>query len=123
MTLKTLLIAIIIVESGGNKDAIGDNGKSYGCLQMTKAYVEDAAKYAGEDWVHEDAFDMTKAFQIFNAYIEKYATEERIGRPITPEDIARIHNGGPNGWRKLSTKKYWKRVQEVIKANSQNDET
>lgn len=121
MTLKTLLIAMIIVESGGNKDAVGDDGKSFGCLQMTKAYVEDAAKHADEGWTHKDAFDIKTAFKIFNAYIDKYATKDRIGRVITPEDIARIHNGGPNGWKKKSTEKYWEKVKEVMKANKKND--
>lgn len=114
MTLITLILILIQVESAGNDLAIGDNGLAYGCLQMHAGYVQDAAEYAGQDWVHEDAFDRETSIDIFIAYISRYATEDRIGRPVTAEDIARIHNGGPNGWKKESTEAYWRKVRSVI---------
>lgn len=114
MSYITLILALILVESNGNDAEIGDNGKAYGCLQMHSAYVQDAAEYAGKDWVHEDAFDRDVAIQIFMAYMARYATEERLGREPTPEDIARIHNGGPNGWRKPATVKYWNKVSSQL---------
>ena len=30
------------------------------------------------------------------------------------EAIARIHNGGPMGWRKESTKPYWEKVKKAM---------
>ena len=110
----TLIMALIMVESGGNDFEIGDDGKAYGCLQMHAAYVQDAAEYAGKDWVHEDAFQRVVAIQIFMAYMARYATEERLGREPTLEDIARIHNGGPNGYKKKSTEKYWQKVKSML---------
>ena len=107
-------MALIMVESGGNDFEIGDDGKAYGCLQMHAAYVQDAAEYAGKDWVHEDAFQRVVAIQIFMAYMARYATEERLGREPTLEDIARIHNGGPNGYKKKSTEKYWQKVKSML---------
>ena len=103
-----------MVESNGNDFEIGDDGKAYGCLQMHAAYVQDAAEYAGKDWVHEDAFQRVVAIQIFMAYMARYATEERLGREPTLEDIARIHNGGPNGYKKKSTEKYWQKVKSML---------
>jgi len=114
MTYMTLILALIMVESGGNDFEIGDDGKAYGCLQMHAAYVQDAAEYAGKDWVHEDAFQRVVAIQIFMAYMARYATEERLGREPTLEDIARIHNGGPNGYKKKSTEKYWQKVKSML---------
>lgn len=114
MTLISLIMILIQVESAGDDLAIGDNGLAYGCLQMHKAYVQDAAEYAGEDWVHEDAFDRETSIDIFIAYASRYATEERIGRPVTVQDIARIHNGGPDGWKKSSTEKYWNKVKSIM---------
>jgi hypothetical protein len=114
MTLIQIILVLIQVESSGNDFAIGDNGKSYGCLQMTEAYVQDASEYAGRQWEHQDAFCREASVDIFIAYMSKYATEERIGRPVTIEDIARIHNGGPNGYKKISTKKYWQKVKDQI---------
>jgi len=114
MTLISLILILIQVESAGDDLAIGDNGLAYGCLQMHKAYVQDASEYAGKDWKHEDAFDRETSIDIFIAYASRYATEDRIGRPVTVQDIARIHNGGPNGWKKESTKAYWQKVRFLI---------
>jgi hypothetical protein len=115
MALISLILALIMVESSGNNDAIGDNGKAYGCLQLHAAYVQDAAEYAGKNWVHEDAFDRNTSIQIFKAYMARYATEERLGRNPTASDIARIHNGGPNGYKKSATDKYLLKVKAAFK--------
>ena len=48
------------------------------------------------------------------SYMNRYATEARLGRKPTNEDIARIHNGGPNGYKKESTLKYWKKVEKCL---------
>ena len=45
-----IILAIIVIESGGNDYAVGDSGKSYGCMQMTQAYVQDAADFDNVDW-------------------------------------------------------------------------
>lgn len=121
MSYLSLILALITIESNGNNDAIGDNGAAFGCLQMHAAYVQDAAEHAGEDWTHEDAFDRATAIQIITAYMARYATEDRLGRPPTAEDIARIHNGGPNGYKKTATDQYWIKVRaEILKRKTTN---
>jgi len=114
MNIITLILAIIAVESSGNDLAVGDNGDAYGCLQIHACYVQDASEYAKEEWNHLDAFDRDTSIEIFIAYMSRYATEDRLGRPVTIEDIARIHNGGPNGYKKDSTIKYWKKVEAEL---------
>ena len=109
-----LLTALIAVESSGDPNAIGDNGKAYGCLQLHSAYVQDAAEYARQDWTHEDAFDPEKSKQIVRAYMARYATERRLVRTPTYEDISRIHNGGPMGFRKSATDKYLQKVKKKL---------
>lgn len=109
--INIFIMALISVESGGNDSAVGDAGKAFGCLQLHAAYVKDASEFAGKDWKHEDAFDRDKAIEITMAYMSRYATEERLGRVPTFEDWARIHNGGPNGFKKSATDKYWKKVK------------
>lgn len=112
MTIPISFIMLLAtIESNCEPSAVGDDLKSIGILQMQEAYVQDAAEFAGEDWVHMDAIDELTAIKIFRAYMARYATEERLGRPVTLEDIARIHNGGPNGYKKLSTIPYYKKVQ------------
>jgi hypothetical protein len=113
MTLSQLLIILIAVESSGDPKAVGDNGLAYGCLQLHAAYVQDAAEYAGENWVHEDAFNPEVAKQIVRAYMARYATETRLGHHPTIEDVARIHNGGPNGFKKSATDGYWLKVKKL----------
>ena len=45
----------------------------------------------------------------------RYATEGRLGRPPTYEDMARIHNGGPNGHTIAGTLEYWRRFQDILR--------
>ena len=109
-----LILAIIMIESGGNPKAVGDDGDAYGILQIHEAYVIDAGEFAKADWTHDDAFDHLTAIEIFRAYMARYATPERLGRDVTAEDIARIHNGGLNGYKKDSTDGYWQKVQNKL---------
>jgi len=115
MSYLKIILILIQIESGGDDLEIGDNGKAYGCLQMHAAYVQDAAEYAGKDWVHYDAFDRETSIDIFTAYMSRYATEERLGRPPTVEDIVRIHNGGPNGYKKKATLPYLNKFKQELK--------
>jgi soluble lytic murein transglycosylase-like protein len=115
--IQLFIMALISVESGGDNSAIGDNGAAYGCLQLHSAYVQDAAEHAGEDWTHDDAFDRETAIKIALAYFDRYATKQRLGRTPTFEDWARIHNGGPNGFKKTATDKYWKKVKTQFLTN------
>jgi len=120
MKLETIwqLIAILIqIESGGNDLAVGDDGKALGCLQIHEAYVKDVNKIWGTDYKHTDAFDRKLATEMFIFYTSWYAIkmEDKTGRKTTFEDLARIHNGGPNGWQKESTKPYWNKVKQYLK--------
>ena len=110
-----LLYALRIVESGGDDNAIGDGGKAIGPYQIWKVYWSDAIEYdpsiGGE---YKDCFDREYSEKVVRAYMSRYATERRIGRVPTNEDMARIHNGGPNGYKKSSTMNYWKKVKKVL---------
>ena len=112
MTLLQIMAVLIVIETGGHPDpdnAIGDNGKAWGILQM-HAYVKDAAEYANVPWTHADAFDSSKATEIFVAYMNRYATEERKPAGMSYEEfVVRMHNGGPLGWSKKSTISYWEK--------------
>lgn len=109
-----LILAIIMIESGGDPKAIGDDGLAFGILQIHKAYCIDAGEYAGVSWIHNDAFDPQKATEMFKAYMARYATPERLGRDVTAEDIARIHNGGLYGYKRSSTDAYWAKVKAKL---------
>lgn len=116
--------AIKKVESGGDLNAVGDQGRSIGPLQIGKKYYSDAVernpslqsgKYAGYTYDNckgPGSFEYSK--DVGNAYMSRYATERRLGHPPTNEDIARIHNGGPNGFDMNATKKYWENVKKNL---------
>ena len=99
-------------------NAVGDNGKAFGLYQLHSAYVQDAAEHSYVSYVHKDAFVPIYARCIVEDYMARYATEKRLGRPVTVEDICRIHNGGPNGYKKSSTDAYWVKCKKVIDDNN-----
>ena len=91
---------------------IGDNGQSLGAYQIMNAYYTDAVAYITPVLVtmveHTVMYGVlavrhTLHEEVMGSYMGRYATPERLGRQPTDEDIARIHNGGPNGYRLDST--------------------
>lgn len=115
---ETLVKALAHVESGNKDSAIGDKklkNKAYGCLQIRKPVVDDVNNAYGTSYTAEDCLNNRElSIWIFEKYMELYATEARIGRTPTDEDRARIWNGGPNGYKKDTTKKYWAKVKKEL---------
>ncbi len=131
MTLSPLESAITHVESGGDTYAIGDKhlkDKAYGPMQIRLPCVKDVRQYAGVSiYVDEKgkSVEITPenclgnfelSVWIFRNYMARYVTEKRLGRPPTDEDRARCWNGGPNGYKKQSTVKYWVKVEKALQA-------
>ncbi|XP_071944180.1 lysozyme-like [Antedon mediterranea] len=89
---------------------------SCGPYQIKENYYEDAQREGenlGPDWK-----SCTKTFECsercVQGYMARYAIERRIGHDPKCEDFARIHNGGPNGYKKDSTKGYWQKVKKCL---------
>lgn len=105
--------AIWQVETGsrltGDEPILGDNGKSRGPLQISKAAWIDA-RMPG---TYELVDDLHYSLQVFRRYQARYAREDRIGE-VTWEKKARIWNGGPNGHKKKATLPYWAKVEKEI---------
>lgn len=112
---EAVIDALVKVESGGDANAVGDNGNALGILQIWEVVVVDVNDNYGTDYDHEDAFDPAKAKEICRKYLGIYATEKRLGRVPTAEDYARIWNGGPNGHKKSKTDKYWEKVKRALR--------
>ena len=116
-----LINALIQVESDGDIFAIGDKdlkNKAYGCLQIRQPVVDDVNRVLGTNNKAEDMLGNKElSVIVFKAYMDLYATEKRLGRPVTDEDRARIWQGGPNGWRKNITKSYAQKVSMILKQN------
>ena len=106
---------LIIVESGGDASAIGDNGAAVGCLQIHKIVVDDVNRVYDTSFVYADRYDRAKSIELAKLYLKHYCTEKRLGRQPTVQDAARIWNGGPNGYKKKATLPYWRKVKQQIK--------
>jgi hypothetical protein len=112
-----LMHAIEQVESGGNPRAIGDGGKAIGILQIHAACVADVNRAYALKWKHASMADVYLSRIVFQHYLELYATEARIGRPVTDEDRARIWQSGPDGWKKDCSIPYWNKVKAVMEGS------
>lgn len=112
--LGWLLQAIAIVESGGNDQAIGDRHlrqKAYGSHQIRQPVCDDYNDAHGTKHRAEEMLGNRKLSEkICRWYLTTYGSKKFLGRKATPEDLARIWNGGPDGWKKKSTKSYWRQV-------------
>lgn len=109
------------VETDGNWNKPGDDGRSLGPLQISYAYYKDAHGYnrrlndkadrlIRRQWA-DSAFNWDSSVTTVHGYMNRYCTAKRIGRTPTYRDAVRIHNGGPNGWKKPSTVRYWRKVE------------
>lgn len=114
-----LINAIIEVESDGKDSAIGDKGlkhPAYGPLQIRQPYVDDYNRMYKKTYKAIDCLgNRALSIQIFNGYMWGYCSPILLGHPRTAQDIARIHNGGPSGWKEEATLGYWAKVQKFYK--------
>ena len=103
--------AVHLVESGGrtNGPIIGDQGRSYGPLQISRAAWQDS-RVGGR---YEDVADLGFATAVLRAYLQRYAP-----RALSAEDwftCSRIWNGGPRGGSKNATLAYSRRVISAMR--------
>jgi len=85
-------------------------------LQIHKCCLDDVNKYRkARGWkpykFPSDCYDRQKSENILTTYLHIYANEKRLGRKPTVEDYARIWNGGPNGYKRKATVKYWEKLK------------
>jgi hypothetical protein len=117
---KTLVDALIQVESNGNDYAVGDvtlKDKAYGCLQIRQPVCDDVNKAFGTKYKSQDMLGNRElSIWVFTKYMEIY------GKNCTDEQKARMWNGGPSGkniphkYQKIETllSQYWKAVKKYL---------
>lgn len=109
-----VLPAIEQVESGGRSDAVGDDGKAVGILQIHPVTVEDANRIArlrklNVSFTLADRTDAVKSRAMFRIVSDHYS----LGKG--DEVVARRWNGGPKGETKEATQQYWSKVKNAMK--------
>jgi hypothetical protein len=113
------LTALQSVESGGVKNpdlAVGDNGKALGRYQLHKIYVDDAVGYDKtlRGTYKEIATHPIDSGRAVMAYLSRYRQADINSNNV--ENLARCHNGGPNGHKKKATEKYWTKFKRIYDA-------
>lgn len=118
---RELLNAMQYVESKGDSCAVGDTKRSLGPYQIMEGYYNDAVEfnpslkdggYTYSNIVGPGSYEYSEG--VIMSYMGRYATQERLGHAPTDEDIARIHNGGPNGFKRDTTIPYWIKVNKCL---------
>lgn len=108
--IECFLDAIAEVETENNPHAIGDKGRAIGLYQIHRAYWQDGTRILGVDWDYAYAFDPKKSRKVVKAYLLHY------GKGKSFVDMARIHNGGPKGYKKKSTLSYARKVETLLQS-------
>jgi hypothetical protein len=116
MVPVVLIAAMIVVESGGDDLAINRAEQAVGCLQIRPAIIWDVEKLVGRTISQHVAYDREASIEILEFYLGHYATPALLGHEPTMEDMARIWNGGPDGWKKSETVFYWHKVKQMMDA-------
>jgi len=117
LSLAPLYEALAKVES--DNGATSDN-----VYQLTRVYVEDVNRILGNEVYNPDS-----PYVFSNPHLQKgmmYAYwahwgvhyQQKTGNPVTYEILARIHNGGPIGWKKQATLKYWLKVKAAMEGGA-----
>lgn len=114
-TLLVLLTALRAVESSNGLTA-------HNQYQIRDCCVQDVNRIYGTTYTMHDAYDRRRSEEIALLYLDYWGREYQKAVKKAPdyEVYARIWNGGPDGWKKESTKPYWKKVRrQIICAESQ----
>ncbi len=120
MSWALLLMVLVQIESGGDHAAVGDRNmtnKAYGILQIRKPYLDDVNRVYHTSLTMDDVrksqlVSRWVAIHYLKHYGKRY--QRLTGKVPTYEIYARIHNGGPNGWKRDSTVKYWQKFNKVM---------
>ena len=123
---RALLHAVSLKENAAqDPEAVGDKhmkNKAYGLLQIRAPYLQDVNRIAGSAEVRRvwgkdeltllDMKNKQKAEWACCVYLSHYGRvyTKKTGKVPTAEVYARIHNGGPNGWKLNDTREYAKTV-------------
>ena len=119
LALAPLYAAIAQVES--------DRGAtSANVYQIRKIYVDDVNRIRHKidpryiPFNHAETVCPKTAELMMFVYWKYWGIHYQIktGKPVTYEVLARIHNGGPLGWKKPETLAYWQKVKAIMEGGA-----
>ena len=109
---KSLVDALILVESAGNPNAFNKKENACGCLQIRPVMVKEVNRIlrkqkSEQRFTKEDRWDCGLSKEMFYIWCIHHHLDS------SSEVIARNWNGGPRGYKKQSTEHYWNKVQKA----------
>eukprot|EP00831_Metopus_contortus_P016385 TRINITY_DN16868_c0_g1_i1.p1 TRINITY_DN16868_c0_g1~~TRINITY_DN16868_c0_g1_i1.p1 ORF type:complete len:142 (-),score=21.07 TRINITY_DN16868_c0_g1_i1:192-617(-) len=104
--------ALHMVESSGSlSPPAGDGGRSIGPFQIMKVYHLDS----NISEPYEKVMDLSTAKKCLDGYMNRYSDTWSNSMSLSDvEKCARIHNGGPSGYKKSVTEGYWSRFKSYL---------
>ena len=110
---QEIVLGMIQVESNDNDSAYNKSEEAVGCLQIRPIMVREVnriLKKQGKEYRFKmkDRWDRDKSLEMFWVWRDYHHPRS------SDEVIARNWNGGPNGYKKKSTVKYWKKVNSCL---------
>ena len=110
---QDIVMSMIQVESNGNDSAYNKSEEAAGCLQIRPIMVREVNRILRKNgdirrFKLKDRWDREKSLQMFWVWRDYHHPNSN------DEVIARNWNGGPNGYKKKSTEKYWEKVSSCL---------
>ena len=114
---QDLVSALIHVESRGNDSAIGDRHlvgeEAVGVLQIRPIMVREVNRIlriqkTDKRYKLKDRFDRNKSIEMFHVWKNYHHKDSDM------QTIARNWNGGPRGYKRNSTLKYWNKIEKQL---------
>jgi len=107
--MLVLLVALHSVESSNGKTSLNS-------LQIREICIMDVNRIYGTSYTMHDVYNKKTSEEIALLYLSYWGREYTKETKKIPsyEQYARMWNGGPDGWKKQSTLKYWKKVQKQV---------
>ena len=114
-TREELIEALIYIESSNNDTALNKKENALGCIQIRPIMLREVnriLKKSGSDerFKMKDRKNRNKSIRMFNIWADAYHKPSSF-------EMARNWNGGPKGYKKSKTEKYWTKVTNYAKAN------
>lgn len=107
--MDNLLDAIQEIESGGDSNAVGDNGRAIGAYQIWPIMVKEVNRILGKDrYTLKDRLDKAKSREMCRIFLNN------CKKGLSLPDLGRCWNGGYNGYKKQSTLKYGEKIRKLL---------
>ena len=124
--LTTILMAVEAPRTPVAAQAAIDREGAYGILQIRRLALADVNNHSavsmqqlwGKDALTlEDCLDDSVSMWVCREYLTYWGKHytKTTGKEPTYEVMARMWNGGPRGWQRSSTDKYWSKVEQEIR--------